>query len=138
MFVRLRLTVPLIFWCYLFRTKKRAIAATNFDGEDVYAPKYVCLLAYLLSIHQFAFSSEHASAKKVRTKKPSTPSQSIKSAFVNFYLLLYSFYPGTFFIFYFYSGKKCAIAMSNSDNEEVFIPRYVLCIIFQVIYDVLI
>ena len=37
----------------------------NSDGEDDYTPKYVSLLAYLLSILQSAFSSEYASPRKV-------------------------------------------------------------------------
>ena len=57
----------------------------NSDGEDDYTPKYVSLLAYLLSILQSAFSSEYASPKKACAKEPSTPSQSTKSAFVYFY-----------------------------------------------------
>jgi hypothetical protein len=38
---------------------------------------------------------------------------------------------------FFHSGKKRVMAITNSDNEDVFIPRYVFCINFYEPYFVL-
>ena len=82
----------MLFQKIYFSGKKCVIAATDSNGEDVYTPMYVHILAYLLSICQSAFSPKHVSPKKARTKEPSTPSQSKKSVFIYFYFVLYLFY----------------------------------------------
>lgn len=115
----------MLFLFIYFSGKKRAIATTNPDNEDNDAPRYVCILAGLLPMHRSAFSP-YATPKKARTKELLTPSKSIKSAFVFIYLLVLSWDIN----FLFHSGKKCAVVISDSDNEDVFVPRYVLCIIF--------
>ena len=122
--------VPHVFWRYFFiflSGKKCAIVTTNSGDEDVDSLRYVCILTELSYTHQSTFSPEHVTPKKARTKEPSTSSKSIRSVFVYF---LYWFYLGALNSFFFRSGKKCAVAITTLDNEDVFVPRYVLCIIF--------
>ena len=60
--------------------------------------------------------------------EPSTPSKSMKSALVfwfsYFFIILYKVYL-LIFGFILSSGKKRAIAVAESDNEDVFVPKYV-------------
>lgn len=104
--------------------------ATNSDGEEVYTPRYVCRLAELLPIYQLVFSPQYATPKKAHAKETSTPSRSIRSAFVYFVFILVLFWDDLFY-FIFHRGKKRAIAITDSDNEDVFVQRYVLCIIYM-------
>ena len=96
---------------------------------------FTYILAKLLPMHHYAFSPEYVTPKKARTKEPSTPSKSIRSAFVYIYCgfilgHLIVFVCLFFFFFSSSSGKKRAVATADSDNEDVFVLRYVLCIFY--------
>jgi hypothetical protein len=114
------LTFFWLFFGLIFRSKKRAIAATtNSDDEDVDALRYVCILAEFLPVHQTAFSPESLTPKKVRTKEPLSHSKSIKSAFVLLFIL-HLFWKFIVFLFN-YSGKKRMVASSEEDG--IFVGR---------------
>ena len=73
----------MLFFIY-FSGKKRALATTNADDEDLDTERYVWMSVERSHLSQSAFSPEYMTPKKVHTKEPSTPSMSIKSAFVYF------------------------------------------------------
>ena len=60
--------------------------------------------------------------------EPSTPSKSMKSAFV-FFFFFFKFYIKFYLLLFGFmlsSGKKCAIVVAESDNEDVSVPKYAL------------